>query len=325
MKLRARETFDVCLRSAGSSERVSIRSPLNGCGKASCEACRNWRLSEASGTVDGVADDRQVDRRQMDANLVHPARLEPYAQQRVAGPEPVDLEVRHGVSRCGGVEGHPGGLAPVAADRGLDAAGAGPRTALDEREVGALERAPAHEGRKPPVRLFAAGDDHQPRGVPVEPVHDAAALRLAAARLGTERVDKGAGRVPGSGMDDEARGLVDHEQVLVLPHDRRLGGRRRGRWHLVANENCLAPVSRKLFGRACPSTSAPAATARSAAAREPRCPARKRSSRSPTASTGTSSSIWRTTGPRRRAGAAGAGARGRRRRRRRAGSRRRPR
>ena len=42
------------------------------------------RLGDA---VDGVADDRQVDRGEVDADLVHATGLEPHAQQRVLGQE----------------------------------------------------------------------------------------------------------------------------------------------------------------------------------------------------------------------------------------------
>src|SRR5436190_1909153 len=43
--------------------------------------------------VDRVAGDGQVDRCQVDADLVHPAGLEPHPQERVVGEEAVDLEM----------------------------------------------------------------------------------------------------------------------------------------------------------------------------------------------------------------------------------------
>ena len=45
--------------------------------------------------VHRIAGDGEVDRREMDADLVRPAGLEPDAQERVALEELLELEVRH--------------------------------------------------------------------------------------------------------------------------------------------------------------------------------------------------------------------------------------
>ena len=85
--------------------------------------------------VDAVADDGQVDRGQVDADLVRPAGLEADVEQRVAAEQPLDLEVRDGVARRVGVERVPRRLAAVAADRRLDPPRARARPAADERQV----------------------------------------------------------------------------------------------------------------------------------------------------------------------------------------------
>ncbi len=80
------------------------------------------------------------------------------------------------------------------------------------------------------------GDDQQAGGAAVEPVHDprpqhaAHAGEVADAR--EQRIDERAAGRAGTGVDDEPRRLVDHEQRGVLVHDPqrdvlglRLGGR----------------------------------------------------------------------------------------------------
>ena len=99
---------------------------------------------------------------------------------------------------------------------------------------------------------------------------------------------------PAPGMDDDARRLVDDEQVLVLVGDPRAStGSGSSSTRLRRRQRRPRPARRPRAGgssaRASPSTvHAPAASSRSAAAREPTSgsPARKRSSRSPAASSG---------------------------------------
>ena len=78
------------------------------------------------------------------------------------------------------------------------------------------------------------GDDEQPGGVAVQPVHDPGpAAVLAPARDAGERLRQRAGLVPARRVHHDAGGLVDHEQVVVLVghgvgrvgalHARRLG------------------------------------------------------------------------------------------------------
>ena len=87
-------------------------------------------------------------------------------------------------------------------------------------------------------------DDHQARGVAVEAVDDPRPLGIGAARdPAAQRVDERAARAARARVDDEARRLVDDEQVLVLvcdrDVDRRRGRRRRGRGRL---EHDLLPA-----------------------------------------------------------------------------------
>src|SRR5213075_1101494 len=90
--------------------------------------------------VDRVAGHGKVDRREMDADLMRPAGLEPDAQERVALEELLELEVRHGRARLIRVERVPETVVPVAADRRVDRPASRARPAHDEREVLACHR-----------------------------------------------------------------------------------------------------------------------------------------------------------------------------------------
>src|SRR5438128_1488726 len=111
--------------------------------------------------VDRIARDGEVDRREVHPDLMRAPRLEADIEECIPREELHDLEVRNGVPRRLRVERVPQWIAAVAADRCLDPPAAGPRTAHDECAVLPLERAPAHEGLEPPMRLVGARDDHQ--------------------------------------------------------------------------------------------------------------------------------------------------------------------
>ncbi len=115
---------------------------------------------------------------------------------------------------------------PVAADRRVDRAAARPRPPDDEREVLAGQLPALHELLEPLVRLLRARDDEQPRRVAVEAVDDARPVLLPAlGPRGCERLHERAAGVPGRRVHDDAGGLVDDEEVLVVVRDRELGQR----------------------------------------------------------------------------------------------------
>ena len=132
----------------------------------------------------------------------------------------------------------------------------------------------------------------QARRVAVQPVHDARALGIGPARdAPRERLDERPVGVAVAGMHDDARGLVDHEQVLVLVGDPVRRRRDLGRGRLRAARRPRAPRPRPARGAwasGTPSTrTSPASISFCAFVRVPTTPARKTSSRSPAASAGT--------------------------------------
>src|SRR6185295_2379336 len=71
-------------------------------------------------SIDRIARDRQIDRREVDPDLVGAAGLELHVQQGMPREELDELEVRDRVARLVGVERVAHRLTAVAADRGLD-------------------------------------------------------------------------------------------------------------------------------------------------------------------------------------------------------------
>jgi hypothetical protein len=140
------------------------------------------------------------------------------------------LEVRDRLAGNGRVERVARGIGSVAPDRRLDPAAPGPGPSANERQVLAVDCAPADQPLQTPVRLLRPSHDEQPGRVAVEPVNDPGPLGLLAARrgMGEQPVDQGPDRVSGRRVDDEAGGLVDDEQMLVLPRDPQL--------HLLGDE-----------------------------------------------------------------------------------------
>src|SRR5215831_13534622 len=111
--------------------------------------------------VDRIARDRELDRGEMDADLVRPPGLEADVEERMASEQFGDLEVRDGIARRIRVERMTHGVAAVAPDRRLDPAGVGAWPPHDEREVVALELASSDEGLETLVCLVRTRDDHQ--------------------------------------------------------------------------------------------------------------------------------------------------------------------
>ena len=183
----------------------------------------------------------------------------------------------------------PSGASIVPAPRG------GP--ALDQREVLAHELAPRElrlerrvdglataRRRAGPRCRGRAGARSRPLGI------------LAAGGAARERLGERALAVPARRVDDDARRLVDDDQVLVLPGDRearasaaRAGSGRGGA--VAAPPRPPRRRARGASGGATPSTvTRPASISLCAAEREPAWAARKTSSRSPAAAGGTVSS-----------------------------------
>lgn len=120
--------------------------------------------------------------------------------------------------------GHAFAVGGVARDRNLDFAGLGARFAADDGAVGFFGAALFELGGEVQVGFVGFGDDDAAAGVHVEAMDDARprdagdAAELALAMM-EEGVHKRPPVVAGRGVDNEARGFVDDNDVLVFEED----------------------------------------------------------------------------------------------------------
>src|SRR5438445_507607 len=131
----------------------------------------------------------------------------------------VALSKQSRVPRCAGQRGH-------------QVDGAGGEMAPDEGRVHALHLALLDQPREPLVCAVGLRDEQQPRGIPVEPVHDPRtplrrALRERRAPLHQD-VHQRVVPVAGAGVYHESGRLVEHREVLVLEHEVQLSPRDSG-------------------------------------------------------------------------------------------------
>jgi hypothetical protein len=183
--------------------------------------------------VDGVADDGEVDRREVNPNLMCSAGLEADRQQCVLRQELLDLEMRDGLPRVVRVERAAKGIVAVTAERSVDPPAPRTRSPASEGKVVALQPTLAHELLQPAVRLLGSRDDQKAGGVAVETVDDARTLWVSSRNATIEQgLDERPTFVPRCRVHYEARRLVDYEQMLVLVGDPQLellGLQRNGR------------------------------------------------------------------------------------------------
>ena len=209
---------------------MSISAARGGVREAQASGVQELALEaeQACRAVVGVADDGMADRLEVDADLVRAAGLQADGSSVVAGSASIELEVRARLAGLVGVGRHQRANATVAADRRVDRAGARRRAPLDQRAVlagdlAALQLRYAARGALPrSARRRAAptcrgrGGGRSRRGRPRRP-------RPAGQRLGERAL-----AVAAAGVHDEARRLVDDEQVVVLVGDRDVDRRDRG-------------------------------------------------------------------------------------------------
>ena len=186
--------------------------------------------------VDGIAQHRMADGREVHADLVGAPGLERHRETRG-----VLVAVDHLVVRArlppAGAHRHPRRVAHRAANRRVDGAVGGlgrPRPRPRRNAARPRGRRARARGRRTPR---AAGHDQESAGLAVEAVHDARARRLADPGQVVPReqaVHERAVAVSGAGMHHQPGRLVDHHEVVVLVDDdhRHAGVGRGERGHL---------------------------------------------------------------------------------------------
>ena len=185
--------------------------------------------------VERIADDGAADMRHVHADLMGAAGFQMAAHQRGDGlvaeaEHMLHLEMGDGEAALAFVAHHRLFLAVarVAADGRVNDANGPLGRAPDQREIIAhqmhLAAVVGEQGRQALMGRVGLGDDEQARRILVEPVHDARPTHAADARQGVaamadQRIDERARLVACGRMHDEAGGLVDDDEVLVLEDD----------------------------------------------------------------------------------------------------------
>jgi len=171
--------------------------------------------------IDGIAQHWETGRLEVDPDLMRPPGLQAHLAE--GGPVPLLKYSDVGDGLAPGAFGHhrhAQTVAGVAGNRPVDAERRR-RRAVHGNQVAPLDPPLAQHPLEPPVHLFGARHDHQPAGVPVEPVHDAwpGGIIAAGGRQAEQSMHQRAGRVATSRMDHEPRRLVDNDQVGIFVGD----------------------------------------------------------------------------------------------------------
>ena len=225
-----RSTSSACARSAGYGDVNVTWSPVDGMRERElmgvqplpreAEPGRNGGV----GAVERVADARMPVRGHVHPDLVRAPGLEMDLEQGRAGERLERLVVGDGVLALGRDRELPrvGGMPP---DGRIDRAGERIGMPLHDRVVDLLHLALLEGALEHGVRVLGLGDDHETRGADVEAMDDALPLRRAGRRdaeaAGGERPEHGGTLPADRGVRGHAGGLVDHDDVVVVVHDRR--------------------------------------------------------------------------------------------------------
>ena len=178
---------------------------------------RQARLAPSA--IRGVAEQRMPERGQVHADLVRAPGFEAALHERGGAEALEDVDVR-ARGLAGRDDGHLGALRRVASDRRVDRRRAR-QVAEDDRDVLPLDAARRQLPDEVDLRGLRLRDDDEPARVLVEAVHDARARqRGQRGRVMQQRVLQRAVAVAGARMHDEAGGLVEDEERVVLVDDR---------------------------------------------------------------------------------------------------------
>ena len=173
-------------------------------------------LDATAGSVNGVPGDGMAYVMHVNPNLVRAAGLESHPKPSKVRIARAHLKVRDRVTALPCYR-HAGAMVPMTRDGGIDSSALGAQASPDYRVVLALDGPAQHLGHEMSVGAEAAGHDEEARSVLVETMHDARSRQSG--ELGVamqESVGEGMGSISCSRMHDQARPLVDHDQLRVF-------------------------------------------------------------------------------------------------------------
>ena len=172
-----------------------------------------------SGAVERVARHRVTYGGQVHPDLVSSAGDQVQLEQRPAGEALADPISGH-CRPPGRDNGHPRPMTGISSNRRLDAPGVGNDGALNQSQIRLLDVAVLELGHQAGLGLVVLGHHQQAARVAVKTMDDTRTLHAGdAAVLGAacqQGIDERATGMTRRRMNDQTRGLVDDQQVLVF-------------------------------------------------------------------------------------------------------------
>jgi hypothetical protein len=184
--------------------------------------------SHAASTVRPVTHDGYAQVGEVDPDLVRPSgsqgNLEERERCRAREPLEDPIAGERGTAGPGGANRHAEPVSRVSADRGLDHARSIRKPTVHQRQVAALHAPRRQLARERLMRVIGLGNDEEPGGPTVQPVHDtwspsAADARERRAAVRQESVDERPCPVARTRVYHEPSGLVHHQEVGILVDD----------------------------------------------------------------------------------------------------------
>lgn len=174
--------------------------------------------------IDGISNDRMIDRTHVDADLVCAPGLQSDGHERLVVILPLSKAAVVGSSRASPFgNGHPRRMRVVPPDGCVDRTGGIRESSRDQSEIAPVDLAPLECRLQMVERGRCLRHDEEPGGVAIDTVHDPPSmLRTESGDLretGKKPVRKGPTRSPRTGVNDDSRGFVYDDHVVILIRD----------------------------------------------------------------------------------------------------------
>ena len=179
--------------------------------------------------IDGISNDRMVDRTHVDADLVCAPGLQGDGHERLVVILPLSEAAVVGSSRASPFgNGHPRRMREVTPDGCVDRAGGIRESTRNKSEIPPVDLAPLECRLQMVERGRRLRHDEEPGGVAIDTVDDSPSmLRTEFGYLwetGEKPVRKSPTRLPRTGVNDDSRGFVYDDHLVILKRDGELDG-----------------------------------------------------------------------------------------------------
>lgn len=184
-------------------------------------------LAADPGIASAAAIDRITNDRMPEMGEVHPDLVSPPGNEIRFDQGGIRKPLQHAVPGdrrpAAWHHRHPRPVPWMPPNGGVDSSLNSRHDPVRQRKVGAADSARRHLLLQSAERPLCLGDDEQPGGVLIQPVHDARAQPAAHCQqlrnARGNRIDQGAGSPAGPGMHGESCGLIDDQNRVIFVND----------------------------------------------------------------------------------------------------------